>query len=596
VEQSLPRQLKVRTSCQVSPLGLAVFRIVYGLVLWAEVAQLVVFRRLIFDEVPYLSPPALGVGFCLALWLIAVSAIIVGSFARLACVLNYALSVLFFGSLTTFEYHADHIYTTVNFLLIFTPIAERLSFDRWLAARQGSPLSVRATVSIWHYHTLLLAGVGLVYFDSFFWKICDPMWTEGLGVWLPMSLPHDTWLPATWLTRLLNRHWLMLAASYTTLALEFAFIFLMWFRAPRVVLLAIGLTFHFGILIAFPIPLFALVMISLYALLVPQDWWDQAAEYISSRVIAKRLRAAHSESPPVVPRRRAQEAAHFRVDFANPEPATSATHKRRAGIPVVVSATIPRETIATASNSRLVGDISSEEQESTPSDVAPPVAIRPINPIRPLVGNNGLRAGSESCCDLPLRAKIAFVSIAVVWQLILIFQTPVFQGKDHVPSSGTSFAVARDFVYRYFGVCSHAVFLDYMHRSYDRELALVQVLPQGGLRWLHLVSETGQARRHNSGRVWCAWTHRIAAKNVDANSFGTGVRNYTAFWAKRRGIDLADARFLVFSRQCEPVQGWERNYLLRQTQQPWTPIFEARWKDRQFSIVSWETPVEIAQR
>ena len=79
MEQSLPRKSPLYAASQVSPLGLAVFRIVYGLVLWAEVAQLFIFRRLIFDEVPYLSPPALGVGFCLGLWLIAVSAIIVGS-------------------------------------------------------------------------------------------------------------------------------------------------------------------------------------------------------------------------------------------------------------------------------------------------------------------------------------------------------------------------------------------------------------------------------------------------------------------------------------------------------------------------------------
>jgi hypothetical protein len=565
--------------------------------LWAEVAQLFAFRRLIFDDVPFVSPPSLGVGFCLGLWLIAIFAIMVGSRTRLACVMNYALSIQFFGSLTTYEYHADHVYTTINFLLIFTPIAERLSLDRWLAARRGAPVPSRETVSIWHYHTLLLAGVGLVYFDSFFWKIGDPMWRQGLGVWLPMSLPHDTWLPANWLTRLLNRPWIMLAASHLTLALEFAFIFLMWSRRLRPALLALGLTFHFGILIAFPIPLFALVMISLYALLVPPEWWSRAAQVIKRRVLPTRRFAARAELPAIVPRRRAGETARFRVDFAEAEPATSPMYKRRSTIPVVVSATISRARItAPTANPASFGSVHDGQLEAPLQEPESRVAIRPLNPITPISGHSTSSSTGGPSPDLPLRAKIAFVAIAAVWQLILIFQTPVLTGKEYTPASGWIFASVRDFAYRYFGVCSHAVFLDYMHRTYDRELALVQVLPEGGLKWLHLVSETGQARRHNSGRVWCAWTHRIAAKNVDANSFEIGVRNYTAFWAASRGVNLADARFLVFSRQCEPVQGWERNYLLRQTQQPWTPLFDARWKGRQFSLIPWESPLEVAQR
>ncbi len=585
---------------RVSPLGLAAFRIVYGLVLWAEVAQLFSFRRLVFDEIPYLSRPDLGVDFCLGLWLVAVSAIVVGYHTRLACVLNYAFSVFLFGSFTTYEYHADHVYTVVNLLLIFTPVARRLSVERWMAARRSAQIEGQETVSIWHYHTLILAGAGLVYFDSFFWKIVDPMWREGLGVWLPMSLPHDTWLPANWLSRLLNRHWLMLAASYMTLALEFAFIFMMWSRRLKLPLLAIGLGFHVGILIAFPIPLFALVMISLYVLLVPPEWWERWSSALQARLVARRSLAQQSPScAAIVPRRRAA-STKFRIDWAEAEPPVSPAYQRRTAMPLVVSATISRQA------TRAV-DISAEptlpsyeqdvnrQQTSNGYDFSSTQDNHSSAPT--LTASSGVSSSDDSrpTADYSLRVKLALVGLAALWQIVLIFHSPTFRDPAK-PSGSTAFASIRQFAYRYCGVCSHGVFLDGMHRPYDRELALVQVLPQGGLKWLHYVSETGQARRYDSGRVWCAWTHRLAAKNIDAKSFESGVRNFTAFWAAGRGVNLADAQFLVFSRQYEPLKGWQRNYLVRQTQQPWTPIYEARWKDRQFALVPWPTPIEVAQR
>ena len=48
-------------SPRTTPLGLAVFRIVYSAVLIAEVAQLFYFRALVFDRVPYLAPSEIGV-------------------------------------------------------------------------------------------------------------------------------------------------------------------------------------------------------------------------------------------------------------------------------------------------------------------------------------------------------------------------------------------------------------------------------------------------------------------------------------------------------------------------------------------------------
>jgi hypothetical protein len=251
----------------ISARGLALFRILYSLVLFAEVWQLYVHRRLVFDPVPYLQPSEVNMAPALLVWMGVIALLVVGYKTRTMAVANYCFNLATFSSFSAFEYHIDYIYTAVNLLLIFLPSANCWSVDAVLAARQGHPLP--AEVSRLYRDAVLFCGIALVYFDSVLYKLASPMWRGGLGVWLPASYPHATWLD---ISPLLDNRLLMVSLSHGTVAFETLFIVAMWYRRLHPWLCVVGLGLHLGIFVAFPIPLFALAVAALYVLLIPASW------------------------------------------------------------------------------------------------------------------------------------------------------------------------------------------------------------------------------------------------------------------------------------------------------------------------------------
>jgi len=288
---------------RVSAVPLAVFRIAYGSVLFLEVCQLYRFRHLVFDPVPYVVTSELGIGALLGAWLVAIACLIVGLYTRVAAVASYAMTVATFGSFSRFEYHLDYVLTGVNLLLVFVPVSRALSLDRLLESRPAGGPTQPPEVARLYPELLVLVGIGLVYFDSVFYKLASPMWTSGLGVWLPASLPQVTWLD---LSFVLDQKWLVLGIGYLTLVFESVFLALVWFDRLRPALLVVGLGLHLGIAVAFPIPWFAL-----YVLLVPPAWFAAAERWLRAwgggRAAAVRgeVRAPEAAGPVLGPAARA---------------------------------------------------------------------------------------------------------------------------------------------------------------------------------------------------------------------------------------------------------------------------------------------------
>lgn len=266
----LTNALRARASESVSATGLAVFRIAYGSVLLAEIVQLFRYRQLVFHPIPYLWPAENAVEPLLLVWMVAVAMLIVGWMTKPAAIASYVATLVTFSSFASYEYHIDYIFTTVNALLVFIPVSNRLSVDSLVATRKGHSLSTLVPQVL--YDALIFSAVAIVYFDSVLFKLWSPMWMDGLGVWLPAAYPHDTWMDVS---GLLDHRYLMISLGYLTLVFEAIFIVLMWNRRYRLLLLGVGLPLHIGIVIMFPIPLFALAMIALYIPLVPAHWWDR---------------------------------------------------------------------------------------------------------------------------------------------------------------------------------------------------------------------------------------------------------------------------------------------------------------------------------
>ena len=262
---------------RIDPIGLSLFRIAYSSVVLLEVLQLFYFRAMVY------APSSTQTTIELTAWIVVVVCLIVGLGTRPATILNYAFTLRFVSTLTDWEYHFDYGMTGMNFILMFMPVSRVLSVDalwrhwrtRTLAKQPQTDL-----VSALNYTIPIFVGVGLVYFDSIFHKVTSQIWTQGLGIWVPSSLPQITW--HDW-SILLNFELIALSLGYLTFFFEFAFVFCFWFRKLWLPLFVVGVGLHLGILATFPIPLFALGNVSFYILLVPVKLWRRLCGHPSSR-------------------------------------------------------------------------------------------------------------------------------------------------------------------------------------------------------------------------------------------------------------------------------------------------------------------------
>ncbi|AMR26885.1 hypothetical protein A0257_07050 [Hymenobacter psoromatis] len=278
---------------QVDGTGLAVFRIVFSLVLLAEVLHLFYFRHLVFDVIPFLETGEIGFTTPLLLWMMTLALLVLGLFTGPAALVNYGFCLVFFSSLKTYAYMMTPVYISMSFLFLFLPLSRRLSLDRLRLQLRYSTTRFcyqpPTTVSQLAYYAPIVLGLAFVYLDSTLYKLTSPMWLAGLGMWKTLSLPYETRLNGSFI---LNNEFLVKFLGYLTLAFEFFFIFLFPWRKYRLVVLTIGVGLHLGILLLFPFPLFAIGFGSLYLLLVPAGCWQRLrpAATAGLRPLARLLR------------------------------------------------------------------------------------------------------------------------------------------------------------------------------------------------------------------------------------------------------------------------------------------------------------------
>ncbi len=269
---------------KVDALGLAVFRILYAVVLFCEISQLYKFRHIIYDKNPFSNTGEIDVTFIFFIWFLILGLIMIGLFTRISLILNYLFGVIIFSSANYYEYHIFYIYVTVNFLLLFIPVSRVFSIDSLIKKIKYSEIgheykTDRMILEI-NYLILVFAGIALVYFDSIFLKLSSPMWLDGLGMWLPSSLPMAVWNDTS---VILNQEFLIKFLGYFVIVFECVFIFLFWIKRLRVPLMIIGILFHIGILFIYPIPWFALTVIALYLLMLPEKYWKKISNLFKSK-------------------------------------------------------------------------------------------------------------------------------------------------------------------------------------------------------------------------------------------------------------------------------------------------------------------------
>lgn len=93
----------------------------------------------------------------------------------------------------------------------------------------------------------------------------------------------------------------------------------------------------------------------------------------------------------------------------------------------------------------------------------------------------------------------------------------------------------------------------------------------------------GQVGFYQYGIVWANWTFRVGGPPYKQDAVVRGVRDYTAFWAAKNGVDLANARFRVKVKHITPPVNWEPDFLEHQMEVPWEDAGMVEWKNKEFT-------------
>ncbi len=197
----------------------------------------------------------------------AIVALLIGFQTRLASILVWACLVSMHHRDVYLLNSGDHLMRTLTFFLMFAPADRAFSVDRLLRLRRGQESPGMATIVPWPQR-LLQIQVCVMYFSAVLWKLEGTQWIDGTAAHYILHLDEFKRFPVPDFAHTL---WFSRLATWSSLAVEAAFPFLIWIRPLRGVMLIAGVLLHLGLEYTMNIPFFQWVVLSSYFLFL-DDW------------------------------------------------------------------------------------------------------------------------------------------------------------------------------------------------------------------------------------------------------------------------------------------------------------------------------------
>jgi hypothetical protein len=287
-----------------SPIPIAVFRIVYGSLVIADLLLLRPDWLSWYGPHAWVSLPTMHIlepGTRLNLftvipqtdaWMEAFFWAFLGSALLLTIGLLTRLnSVIVFLCLTSIQqrnlyitHGGDTFLRLAGFFLIFSAAGAALSVDRVIRIWRGKENADIQPRSPWAQR-MIQFELALVYFATFCWKVQGVPWVQGTALYYVYHLDELQRFPVpSWL---LHPAVLKLE-TWAALALEFSLGVLIWFRDLRYYLLALGVLFHLWLEYSINVPLFQLEILSAYVLFIDPADLARAWKWICERIAVHR--------------------------------------------------------------------------------------------------------------------------------------------------------------------------------------------------------------------------------------------------------------------------------------------------------------------
>ncbi|HTS28993.1 MAG TPA: HTTM domain-containing protein [Bryobacteraceae bacterium] len=282
----------------VSPVPIALFRIVFGLVVLGDVLLLrpewpVWFgpRGLVTLETMQQMEPGTRINvFAIVpqtefwsnavFWVLLVSALFLtlGLFSRASSVAVFVAVASLHERNLYIANSGDTLLRVTAFFLMFAPTGAALSLDRlrqiW-RGRQGVELRPRAPWA----QRMIQIEVALLYLMTFWNKSQGAAWIDGSALYYMYHLDQFRRFP---IPGFLQDLLLVRLETWFTLAVEFSLGVLVWFRELRYCVLALGVVLHLSLEYAMNVPMFQWTVLAIYITFVEGEDLDRVWSRIRS--------------------------------------------------------------------------------------------------------------------------------------------------------------------------------------------------------------------------------------------------------------------------------------------------------------------------
>lgn len=613
--------------------GIGLFRILFGLVTLQEIFFLLYFNHLIFDPVPYLDIEFPMIPFFLCVWAIVACFVMIGYHSQTAAIANYAFWIVFVNFTPMqrdFDGGFDLFMIGLNFFLIFMPLEKAFSIDQ-LRQKLSNPFKhysqyPKERVTVLAYYLPCLICLGFLYFDSVIHKLFAEHWLNGLGAWLPASMPYYiSNLDMTWL---LNNVILEKTIGYTILFFQLTFPFLFHLKPLRPLFIIIGIGLHLGITLTLNIYPFGISMLAVYSLMIPFSWYKKLGQILNTTKPA--LTVFYDQQCPLCNRtvliinhfdilkaidfKGAQDHASkyevlkplsekqlmqdlYAIDnhhqlFSGVDTYSMILIKMRYLAPVGFFLKLPGINLAAVKIYRKIAD----NRERIKCDSA---CLPSTRHEAPFSIYNKIFRGQNS----PLAIKRKTYRLSKILLILFFFQlnSTIHYGlfyrslKDWQPSPATELLsnLSNSFIlltHTFLGITPHALYLHDHFEGYNHIIGITYNDKSGQEKWLPLVNQEGRLQAPNWGRVHSMWANIAVTPNINNQRLTKFIMKVTAFWGIKTGLDLDDARFEIKLKKIEVPTTWVHNLLSNNLSKPWVTIGHATWNKKIFSI---EIPDDI---
>ncbi|MGD0959849.1 MAG: DCC1-like thiol-disulfide oxidoreductase family protein [Methylomonas sp.] len=607
--------------------GIGLFRILFGLVTLQEILFLIFFNHLIFDPIPFMDVEFPMIVFFLWLWALNALALTVGYHSQTASIANYIFWLIFVNFTPMqrdFDGGFDLFMIGANFFLIFMPIDKAFSLDilRKKLADPFKPYSAYKPeeVSALTYYLPVIVCLGFLYFDSAIHKMFAEHWRNGLGAWLPSSIPY--YISALDMSWLLNIEYLQKFIGYTIIVFQFTFLAFFFRRRLRAVYFWIGVSLHLGIALSFNIYPFGLGMLIFYTLVMPFSWYRRIGAFL--RLQTPLLTVFYDRQCPLCCRT-VLLLNHFDVlsgvdfkaaqDYAKDYPLLADFDERQLltdlyaldgkGRLYVGVATYARILIAMRYTA-LLGYLL----------ILPGIYPYASRQYRRIADTRARLPCDEACTTASLandfnqtlyeklfaagtvkeaRNSALKMSKAVLILILLQFNSSIHYGllyrfhadtrQSPLTSALTDMSNAMLLISNtFFGITPHALYLHDHFAGYDHLLAISYLDANGAEHFLPFVNEQGRLLAPNWGRVHSMWANIAVTPNIDENRLKKFIMKITAFWGVKLGLNLDATRFLIKEKKISAPSEWEFNLRNKNLSGEWRTIGAAEWYKKQIKI------------